>query len=808
MSKVLDASSRIAFAGLIHDIGKFYERSKLSSVTDEEKQLCCPKTDWGWSHVHAAYTSKAIDELTSFFPTIRGDELYPFKETFNKDVDDSIINSASWHHNPRTLLQKIITTADRLSSAFERDDYESYAKQKDNDNYITARLCSVFEELDKECSEIKQEDLRYSYPLKQLSAKACFPEVRKNLKEQEAENEYAQLWTAFKNALKTIPQQSYKSWAQWLDHFDTLWLTYTQAIPSASAFSTRNNTYGTIADVSLYDHSKTTAALATALWRYYEGKGYSDAEIERMLYSDEEEPFLVVQGDMSGIQDFIFSQGSETQTDAAKILRGRSFFISLLSECASLKILEALDLPATSQIINAAGHFMIIAHNTKEAVEKLQLVKKEIEDWFYKNLYAVSHISLAWKSASKRDFTATQFPEFQKELQKNLERAKLSQMNLCNGTYSPVFSDFLEYCSDVCEADGRFPADNDGLCSLCSDIKDIGEDLTKKQYILIGKRVENPFKTRIFGYEVQLSEEVSSLTLDTYSRVWDIALPTEEEETIFRGYARRNISAYIPKKSDGKICSFEDIVKSAEGKRSLMTLKGDIDNLGYLFQKRIQRTTFASYAGLSRRINTFFAVVVPVLCSQKYKDIYTVFAGGDDFFFIAPWDKQIEFLSEIKSKFDEYVCHKVTFSAGMVMAHEKTPIRILAEMTETELEKAKALENKNGVCCFNQAVPFNEFSALLKEASDLDLNREKYDLSTGFVYRLISLCEKAQSALTKPEDAIWRSWLAYRVARHLEDKEKSSELSSVLGRGIEKYLEKYKIPLFIHLYKLRGEEHV
>ena len=196
--------------------------------------------------------------------------------------------------------------------------------------------------------------------------------LNKTRTQEDASNEYARLWNEFKMGLSRIPQETQQSWSQWLDHFDTLWLTYTHAIPSASAFVSRNGIHNTIADVSLYDHSKSTAALATALWQFYHDTGCSNQEILTRLHEETDTPFLIIQGDVSGIQDFIFAQGAQTQADAAKLLRGRSFFISLLCECAALYILEELGLPSTSQIINAAGHFMIVAANTDETKNTLK----------------------------------------------------------------------------------------------------------------------------------------------------------------------------------------------------------------------------------------------------------------------------------------------------------------------------------------------------------------------------------------------------------------------------------------------------
>lgn len=811
-NSILEASCRVAFAAMVHDLGKFYQRTKSASLKDIDKQLYCPFRNEHFTHEHAAYTALAIDELASYFLPLRGDNVEPFKKSTDRDIDDSLINAAAKHHNPQTDLQKIISEADRLSSAFERKDYETYRFSADSDNYISSRLICPFEVLDREAI---QPDLQYIYSLKPLSAEALLPQKKTPLSPNEAAKEYADLWQSFEKALEILPPCT-KNLNVWLDNFDTLWLTYTQAVPSASAFKTGSIVNKTMASVSLYDHSKSTAALATALWRHkYETEHNGPAEA-----GETDSPFLIIQGDMSGIQDFIFAQGSETQRKAAQILRGRSFLISLISECAALKILDTLDLPSTSQIINAAGHFTIVAPNTRAVREKLSGIKNEMEGWFYKELYATVNIVLAWKEASKSDFTSQKFPDLMRDLYGNLGKAKRSQMNLCEGKYNPVFSHFPAESCLVCENDGRFPVadsqNGSGLCAFCEDIERIGRDLTSKNYLIIGDKLENPLKTKIFGYNVALSDILPSATTlndpDRIKRVWDISLPSGDQ-VLFNGVARRNINAYVPREN-GTLLTFEELAGKAlsngRGTAALMTFKGDIDNLGLLFQKRLTHKTFASYAALSRQINNFFTLVVPVLCQKDNKFVYTIFAGGDDFFFITPWDEQISFMNRVKEYFDKYVCNNVTFSAGLVMMHSKLPVRIAAELTEDCLDQAKKLPNKNGVCLFDKAVDFAVFKELTACAECLLKNREEYALSTGFVYRLITLCQMAGDAKNNPRNTIWRSWLRYRITRHCEEnkdlKSKKEKLTEFLGENLEKHGENFQIPLFICLYKLRTKE--
>ena len=129
----------------------------------------------------------------------------------------------------------------------------------------------------------------------------------------------------------------------------------------------------------------TTAALAAALWRWHEvhGKtGTSDAEQLRDRSDWEEQKILLIQGDFFGIQNFIFASGSQTNKHATKLLRGRSFQVSLFAELAALKILEACELPPISQVLNAVGKFMIVAPNTDDVKCALEKVRSEINDWF------------------------------------------------------------------------------------------------------------------------------------------------------------------------------------------------------------------------------------------------------------------------------------------------------------------------------------------------------------------------------------------------------------------------------------------
>jgi len=64
--------------------------------------------------------------------------------------------------------------------------------------------------------------------------------------------------------------------------------------------------------------------------------------------------------------------------------------LDMRAELAALKVLEELELPSTSQIINAAGKFLIVAANTRDMREKLVTVRKDINSWFLEHTFGLA----------------------------------------------------------------------------------------------------------------------------------------------------------------------------------------------------------------------------------------------------------------------------------------------------------------------------------------------------------------------------------------------------------------------------------
>jgi CRISPR-associated protein Csm1 len=292
----------------------------------------------------------------------------------------------------------------------------------------------------------------------------------------------------------------------------------------------------------------------------------------------------------------------------------------------------------------------------------------------------------------------------------------------------------------VCSVNDKAPATGKNkLGDLAQDQINIGTWLIKQKRLLI---VREPLTgldrltIPLFGYSIQFtgSEDDSGkfgreVDNGNIRRVFDFSpAATKEDQALWNGYARRNISGYVPYFKDineweqpkYKNCDIddevninapktlnylacEDLTPDGEkwlGIRALAVLKGDIDNLGDLFQNGLEQPTFAKEAALSRQVNNFFAVYLPYLCQSKYPNTYIVFAGGDDFFLLGSWKQLMELAAKLRTEFSRYVANNssIHFSAGLSVTKPKIPIHQLAVMGEEALEHAKTYKKDELKC--------------------------------------------------------------------------------------------------------------
>jgi len=658
----------------------------------------------------------------------------------------------------------------------------------------------------------------------------------------------------------------------WLEHFESLFMIYTSHIPAA--------TVGLVVpDISLYDHSKTTAALAAAIYAYHaESNTLSVDSIEK--YDDNK--FLLVNGDFYGIQDFIFTSGGSTGKASAKLLRGRSFSVSLITELAADMLCREIGLPSSSLILNAAGKFTLISPNTRAAKDAIQKAEKTMNEWLMKNFYGQSTIGVSYIEASCNDFVSGKFPLLRGRLQDAMDRKKYSKFNIAESggsvnDYLDSFNNTLKH--PLCPFCGKRPSHEDAFvnitadereyaCKICRDHIYIGEHLVKEERVAVttldadvrGKKLLEPF----FGtYQISLEARGTHENMAKSGKLlkyWDIGV--KKDGKLSKEIASKFINGYVPKYIDEdnyddrllagkkreetklelvesikdglpktflhiakKALNYTDIQGKFKGVEALGVLKADVDNLGLIFSQGIreERQTLSRLATLSRQMNNFFAVYLPYLLStdDRFKDTYTVFAGGDDLFLIGPWNRIIELSAILNKKFKEYTCENrdVTLSAGISINKPNEPVLSLADNAEGVLHDSKT-NGRNRITAFRETVTWDEFSKLNEIKDTIERWFDEGVVNNAMLFRLNELIEmvKQEKEIQRAKHGIhiedmeclkWRARLKYSVVRNIgkklknEQKEQAIEEVLTTTKWLDDYAGGMKIPLWQILYNNR-----
>ena len=863
---MLDTTTlKIALAGLLHDIGKFAERADYPVSQDflnRNDQLYRPyiQSQNRFTHKHAVYTAAFLYDFEKWFP----------KEFSAAEwgLGDAFANLAAGHHKPETPMQWIIAKADRIASGFERKEFENYNESVDIADFKKTRLLSLFEEI-----QVK-ENLKWRYPLKPFSPESLFPVQVKEVEPlNDGTEDYEDLFKKFTLNLEKLQHRDYIH--LWYEHFDSLYMTYASFIPSATVGMVKP-------DVSLYDHSRVTAAFAAALYQYHH---QTQSLYKEMINDDKNKKFLLISGDFYGIQDFIFQEGNSTNKNAAKILRGRSFMVSLLTELAAFYLCEELGLPSTSIVLNAAGKFTILAPNLSSVEEIVKQVKERLTQWFLKYYFGESMIGISSVEASSEDFLLVdstvensqrnRFTELTKKMAKQLEKEKYRRFDISRlgGVVKEYLDQFRnDFADPLCPFCGRRPSqfaaaqsDLEGMdiCGICYDQIQMGKNLVKPdakgsflavttlEADLYGEKLKVALFDRYqvsFDVEGKLSSLASKGELLNY---WRCDIKSPEESPVL--LTIKPIQGYVPlysekdqkddrilegEKSDKKKLELIDMIQSKgiksfshlalaakneetkKGIAALGALKADVDHLGSIFTSDFhgEGGSFSRFASLSRMLNGFFAIYIPYILKteQKFNDIYTVFAGGDDLFLIGPWNRIVEFADFMHDKFNKFTGNpNITISAGIALAKPGESVRSLAEKSEEALERSKEL-GRNRITLFCETVEWSEFKKLSQLLGQLTEWWEQGIINNAYLFRLNSFMELAkqfkewEKLTLKDMDVLtWRSRFYYttvrNVGKELSEEKREQALQKVLKveEWIKEFDSKLKIPVWQLIYNNR-----
>lgn len=495
-------------------------------------------------------------------------------------------------------------------------------------------------------------------------------------------------------------------------------------------------------DISLFMHSKITAAIASCLYHYFCEKGILN--YKKHCFADnqnfrKEKSYLLVSGDMSGIQNFIYTVPSK---GALKSLRGRSFYLELLMENFIDELLLKLNLSRANLLYSGGGHFYLLAANTAATRQILKDVQKACNEWLLEKFSVALYMAIGFAECSAENIMQSgQQRNIFAAVSKELNRDKICRYD--GDTLQNLFAetsneDHSRECA-VCHSSALELLENSvisegAVCPLCIGLYKLGEQIIYNRSDFAISSEKSADSLEVFGYQKKLYLR-TVVESDLEGMLGLVRLYSKNKAVTGNLLASRLwLADYAAKKDNGKALDFAELAEASgngeTGIKRLGVLRADVDNLGaafiggfidYAADDKLKYATLSRYADMSKNLSMFFKLAVKKICSGELegfdqnkvlpfsifgnkktaaRKVHVVYSGGDDVFLVGAWDDLLETAVDIRKAFDRFTGGKLTFSAGLALYNSSYPISKMAEFTGKLEDAAKSMVNKNSIALF------------------------------------------------------------------------------------------------------------
>ena len=631
---------------------------------------------------------------------------------------------------------------------------------------IGLRLRSIFSSVDGLQDEnkkpIKAPVSKY-IPLKKLEMREDTIFAIPKTDSDSPESDYNILWKGFCKEMRHLKQVHEKPPTDnrlYLNHLLKLLQRYFWCVPASY--------YGLEADVSFYDHNRMVAAVATCLLKQQ---------------TENDTVALLVGGDISGVQNFIYTITSQGATSG---LRGRSMYLQLLTEVVARYLLNQLNVPLSNLIYAGGGHFYLLAPPDKIPI--LKEAQKYISRILLHHHQGDLYLALAWECLKKDDFAGDVLNDSWGMLQKKLQQAKQHQFKELGQDIFPLLFKPKEHGGNedkqcaVCQREHPqtyvWKKDEPPKCPLCYGFEFLGRDLRKASYLYLDalrkvkpcpkpNRAPRTWRTILgqFGYRVNfdrlykekynrsLKSDVARRNMlalndnalaNSYlsSRVAGRHFLVNVTPTIYKNeYEALEETHKAELTGPNTVKTLDILAIQSIGIKRLGILRMDVDNLGQIFSRGLgKKSTLSRKAALSFTFSLFFEGWLEIIAHKvnetaRFKStnspqpelIYSIYSGGDDLFFVGAWDLMPDLAERIKQDLVTYGTEHpgVHVSGGIILIPPKSPLYLAAEEAGEAEEMAKSTERTNGarknaLVFLNQCIPWEQFEYVKEKQTMLN----------------------------------------------------------------------------------------
>lgn len=587
-----------------------------------------------------------------------------------------------------------------------------------------------------------------------------------------------------------------------------------------------SSTYlGEVADISLFDHSKITAALAACIALYLESGNRTDYYLELFKNSRDfylEKAFCLFSCDISGIQQFIYTISSK---GALKGLRARSFYLELLLENLVDEILRACLLYRTNLLYTGGGHAYLLLPNTTEAREKAEEAVRQINSRLLE--YFGARLFVAWgiqACSAEELMSKTTDPESYVQIfrslsaqiaENKLRRYSADDIRLLNSTSGDMSG---RECG-VCGVSGRLVERDESAayCETCAAFTDISSMLIKTDtvFVVASQELKGTFlplfsaRGKVYYFyacQVEKARELLRKEPEKVVRIYS----KNTYRTGFNLATRLWLGDYAVTGEAGGLKTFAELAAGSQGIKRIGVLRADVDNMGAAFVSGFIREqapgneyrylTLSRTTTLSRSLSIFFKYYLndllangeyDLLAPAKERNIVVVYSGGDDLFLVGAWNEVLAAAIDIRRAFARYAGGTLTLSAGFAIFEPGYPIARMAAETALLEEQAKQYcykgREKNSLSLFGLEIGGGQLQAQARHTYDWDTFEEQVlgekfatvdsilagtgdDYGNSYLYNIVDLLRRA------PDDGINIARLAYLLARREPDKKAGAAL--------------------------------
>ena len=379
MFKLENMEQVVSLAGLLHDFGKFTNRSSSYVKNIKNKEYRTFKHPVLSKEFICFLEENRIIESSELLENLK--ELV-LKHHESKEFNEVKLSVKDIEDKKLQRIGNIVARADNYS-AFERREESIEKDQREDTHWRRKPLNPIFETISLKNDENKNDSSYFAYKLNSLSYESIFCQQlatgidANNFRGNNEEELYKHICNFF-DEIKNINSSNYDVF------FSQLYLLMEKYM-----WCIASDTQTKISDISLFDHLKSTSALALASYKYHK---------ENNILENGNQPrkeikqFTVLVGDVSGIQNFIYD-GIKSE-GAAKTLRGKSFFVKMISDAIALHLIKEFELNLTNIILTAGGKFYILLQNTDDLTKKVEEIKEKLNDYLYKEFFGQLFVNI------------------------------------------------------------------------------------------------------------------------------------------------------------------------------------------------------------------------------------------------------------------------------------------------------------------------------------------------------------------------------------------------------------------------------